>query len=123
MCLYNLDRRLEDKETEVSQMYKRMTVLHSQNEAQASRLEEMETELAHVHQELDELQSQCEDKDAQVCYIFGQNSSSYVSSSFLRSLICLLIYLPQNQSLGITQGVLERIKHTFFCCASIHGCY
>lgn len=52
-------------------MYKRMTVLHSQNEAQASRLEEMETELAHVHQELDELQSQCEDKDTQVRYILG----------------------------------------------------
>lgn len=66
IILYNLDRTLEDKETEVSQMYKRMTVLHSQNEAQGSRLEEMEAELAHVHQELDDLQSQCEDKDAQV---------------------------------------------------------
>jgi len=57
-------------------MYKRMTVLHSQNEAQASRLEEMETELAHVHQELDDLQSQCEEKDAQVSYVTKQNPVS-----------------------------------------------
>lgn len=47
-------------------MYKRMTALRSQNEAQSSRLEEMEAELTHVHQELDDLQSQCEGKDAQL---------------------------------------------------------
>lgn len=57
-------------------MYKRMTVLHSQNETQASRLEEMETELAHVHQELDDLQSQCEDKDAQVSCVAEKNPVS-----------------------------------------------
>lgn len=61
-------------------MYKRMTVLHSQNEAQASRLEEMETELAHVHQELDDLQSQCEDKDAQVSFVAGVFSCFYRSN-------------------------------------------
>lgn len=68
-------------------MYKRMTVLHSQNEAQGSRLEEMEAELAHVHQELDDLQSQCEDKDAQVRKILspplypGSFSNNFIMQS------------------------------------------
>lgn len=57
-------------------MYKKMTALHSQRNAQTSRMEEMEAEMAQVHLELSELQTQCEDKDAQVCQM-SMNISSH----------------------------------------------
>jgi septal ring factor EnvC (AmiA/AmiB activator) len=60
-------RQLEEKENEANEMYKKMTALHSQRNAQTSRMEEMEAEMAQVQLELSELQTQCEDKDAQVC--------------------------------------------------------
>lgn len=69
-------RQLEEKENEANEMYKKMTALHSQRNAQTSRMEEMEAEMAQVQLELSELQTQCEDKDAQVCQM-SMNISSH----------------------------------------------
>lgn len=112
----DLQKTLEDKETEVSQMYKRMTVLHSQNEVQASRLEEMETELAHVHQELDDLQTQCEDKDAQLRELNGQlKEAETLTQDVMRDLHNVKLDISNYASLVSQQQlelISERARHS-----------
>lgn len=112
----DLQKRLEEKEAEVSQMYKRMTALRSQNEAQSSRLEEMEAELTHVHQELDDLQSQCEGKDAQLKALNEQlKEAETLTQDVMRDLHNVKLDISNYASLVSQQQlelISERARHS-----------
>lgn len=93
-------------------MYKKMTALHSQRNAQTSRMEEMEAEMAQVQLELSDLQTQCEDKDAQVCQMTMNISSHFNGNQILRMLFLACLAFNHMNVIIESNGLIQQKTRT-----------